>query len=206
MCAVNTVFVISIINMKQNYHLSDSVNKKLKITFLKVEFIAELLYWTVQVQVCTGVHSKVASECIEEVQFCIAAAHYNYMDLKHWNSWHIWGQSEHVTLTQVIILSTVMRAIIRTLSITFNLQWAKMLKQLSITTEGWFKISVDLQVDKSVFGQITLTLLQCHCGRPQTIKARWKCRLGWRVNTTVPQKCDQDYSTGSIQKSHFITL
>ncbi len=41
-----------------------------------------------------------------------------------------------------------------------------------------FEKSAAVQVQMNMFGQITLTSLQCHCGVPQRISVGWKVFLG----------------------------
>lgn len=84
---------------------------------------------------------------------------------------------------------------ISTLSIKFNRVWATKLNQLLIPTEGRLYMSAVVQVQINVLGQITLTSLQSHCGRPHgESKSSEKCALS--VKNTYPRGHDQDYSTG----------
>ena len=55
----------SIINIKQNDHLPDNVNRNWKcINFINIEFIAEVLYW-IDLD-CTGVPNEVAGDCKQQ--------------------------------------------------------------------------------------------------------------------------------------------
>lgn len=130
------------------------------------------------------------------MKLCTLTVDYNYTDL--FNSF---GAQDSFILTASLnvwttnkLLSPVM-LMISTLSFKLNLLGARKLTQPLILIQERFEKSAVVQIQISVFGQITLTSLQCHCACHRESKSDEKCLGG--IKSTDPQSCDQDYSKKS---------